>query len=63
MMLIFFPHAEGFLKVYLFLFYVWMFCLHLCLCTTCMNGGQEKASDPLELEFQIVVSHRVSVGT
>lgn len=21
-------------KIYLFLFYVWVFCLHICLCTT-----------------------------
>lgn len=40
--------------------YVWAFCLHMCICITCMSGGwrgQKKASDPPRLESQVVVSH------
>lgn len=36
-----------------------MFCLRVCLCTTCMSGahgGLERASDPLGLELQVVMS-------
>lgn len=40
-----------------FLFYVCEYCLHMCLYTTRVpgtQGGQKKASDPLQLEFQSV---------
>lgn len=36
-----------------------MFCLHVCICATCMLsafGGQKKALEPLELQLQIVLS-------
>ena len=38
-----------------FILCVWVFCLHVCLCTMCMPGayeGQKRASDALELELQ-----------
>lgn len=53
------------LKYYIidyFLFYVWVLCLHVCICTTCMpsvHRGQERVSDPLELELRMGVSHGV----
>lgn len=37
-----------------FILYTWVLCLHVCLCTTCM--------DPLELMLQTVVSHHIGVG-
>lgn len=38
---------------------IWMFCLHVCLCTTYVTSahqGQKRVSGPLKLEFQMVVS-------
>jgi hypothetical protein len=32
--------------------------LRVCVCTACVQG-QHRSSDPLELELQEVVSHRV----
>lgn len=40
---------------YLPWFYVWVFGLHICLCTTCMSGahrGEEGPSDIVDLELQ-----------
>lgn len=40
-----------------------MFCL--CVCVWCMpdsKGGQKRMPDPVELESQMVVSHRVGPG-
>lgn len=44
--------------IYLFLYYVWIFCLHICLCIlgVCARGSSKRTRDPLELEFQMVVS-------
>lgn len=45
-------------KIYLFLFYVWVFCLHICLCTTNAHSalsGRKRLLDLLELELQRVV--------
>ena len=56
-------YLESFYFKGLFFVYVWMFCLHVCLCITCMPGahrGQKRASDSLELELQMVVSHCVA---
>ena len=42
-----------------------VFCLHVCLCTACMPGigrGQKRASDPLELELEMVVGLHESAG-
>jgi hypothetical protein len=39
--------------------------LHICMCITCMpgfHGDQKRASDPLEPELQMVVSHHVGAG-
>lgn len=47
------------------LLYLWVFCLHVYLCTAGVPGaqeGQQRASDPLKLELQTVVSHYVSTG-
>jgi hypothetical protein len=44
---------------------VWVFCLHVCLCTaTHMPGAYtgQKLSDPLELELCMTVSHHLSTG-
>jgi hypothetical protein len=47
----------------LYLFYVYgCFWLHICLCAMYMpgaKGGQKRAPDPLELEFQMVVTYHV----
>ena len=42
-----------------------MFCMHVCLCcrgTSATNGGWKRASEPLELELQVVVSHHEGSG-
>lgn len=39
-----------------------MFCLYVCLCTTCMPvacESQKRVSDPLELELQVIMSCHV----
>jgi hypothetical protein len=44
---------------------VWVFCLHPCLCTTCMPEtvrGQKRESDPLDLGLQMIVSRHVCAG-
>jgi hypothetical protein len=49
----------------LFVLCVWVFCLHVCLCPTCMAGvceGQKRALDPLKLELQMLVNHYVGAG-
>lgn len=45
--------------------YMGAFCLHVCLCTKCELGaceGHKRASDPLALEIQMVVSPQVGAG-
>lgn len=40
--------------------------MHVYLCTTRVpgaHGGKKKASDPLEMELQTIVSHHVVLGT
>lgn len=42
-----------------------VFCLNICKCTVCLPGtrrGQKRVSEPLELEFQRVVSSHVNAG-
>lgn len=42
-----------------------MFCLHVCICTTCVSGasrGQKRVSDPVELELQMLLSYHVGSG-
>ena len=49
-----------------FILCVWIFCLHVCLCIMCVPGacrGQKRASDPVELELQIVVRCHVDADT
>ena len=46
------------LKIFIFILYVWLFCLIICGYTSCMPGAlgsQKRVSDPLELELQMVV--------
>lgn len=43
-----------------------MCCLHVYMCTACMlgiSGGRRRALDPLGLELQMVVNHRVGART
>lgn len=50
--------ARHFKNIYLFLCYVWIFYLHICLCIlgVCACRGPKRTRDPLELEFHVVVS-------
>ena len=41
------------LNVILFNAYLWLFCLHVCLCTC---RSQKRVLDPLELELHVVIS-------
>lgn len=44
----------------------WVFCWHVCLCSTCMPDvcrGQKRVSDSPELEVQNVMSQHVRLGT
>jgi hypothetical protein len=47
-----------FLKLYLIL-YKQVFCLHVCLYACNIHEGQKNASNFLELELQMVLSHYV----
>lgn len=49
----------------LFVFSVWVFCLHVCLCTMSMphgHKGQKRTVDTLGSKLQVVVSLLVSAG-
>lgn len=39
-------------------------CMHACMCSVCVQWkacrGEKRASDPLELEIKMTVSHHVS---
>jgi hypothetical protein len=51
---------------YFLILCVWLFCLHVYLCTMYVpgaQGGQKRALDSLELKLQTVVSHSVGAGT
>lgn len=38
--------------------YVWVFCLHVCICTMCkLNALRGQRSDPLEVELQVDGNH------
>lgn len=55
------------ITVYIFFYFVslcvWAFCLCVCSCTTCVHlRGHERASYPLGLELQMVVSHVRMLG-
>jgi hypothetical protein len=63
-------HLTGLLKSYfsLFIFILWMcmFCLHICMSTRYVPGAleiQKRILDPLELEAWMIVSHHVTSGT
>lgn len=50
-----------------FISYVWMFCLHVYLCTTrassALRRGHKRTSDPLNLELWMLVSHHMGART
>lgn len=49
-------------KTFIYLFYVFMLCLYVCLCTMCKadaNRGQKTALDTLKLKLLIFVIHSV----
>lgn len=54
----------GVVKYFLVIICIWVFCLHVCLCTTCMFGacGGQKVSEILDLELQFVVRSQVGAG-
>lgn len=55
-----------FFGFFLLVLYVWMFCLHICLCTICVlraYGDQRRALAPLNLGLQMVVSYHLGAGT
>lgn len=55
-----------FFGFFLLVLYVWMFCLHICLCTVCVPcayGDQRRALAPLNLGLQMVVSYHLGAGT
>lgn len=67
------PQFFASMKVLLFLillllfnfFCLWVFCLHVCVPTTCIpgaQGDQERAWNLLEMELQTVVKHHVGAG-
>lgn len=46
--------------------YVWMFCLHVCLCNICVlcaQRSQKRVLDTLGVELEIAVSCCVGAGT
>lgn len=50
---------------FLFILYVWVFRLHVCLCTTCLpsaHTGQKRVSGAVRLEWHTVVSCHPSAG-
>lgn len=52
-------------KIYFIILCVFVFSLHVCICTTWLpnaHRGQKRALDPLGLESQIVLSHYVCPG-
>lgn len=55
----------GFFFFYLFLLCLWVFCLHVWMCTTYVSGahgGQKGEPEPLEQELQKFISHHVGAG-
>ena len=51
--------------IYCIILYIWVFCMHMCMCTTQMPTApkdQTRASDSLRLELQMVISHYVGAG-
>lgn len=57
--------CSDFIFVLSFYFYLYVhmcFCLHVYLCAMCMPavfGGQMRASEPLDMKFQMAASHHV----
>lgn len=54
-----------FLIKFLIFLWKWVFCLHVYVCTTCMlvpSRDQKGASEHLEIELQMIVTHLVSSG-
>lgn len=60
-----FPLFVLILKLKKLIVHICVFYQHVCLCTTCVlgdRGGKKNALDPLELEFQMVVSCLMGAG-
>lgn len=48
------------ITLYLKFYFMFIFSLRICLCTTCVPGAlgdQKKVLDPLKLELQMVANH------
>lgn len=50
-----------FTDLFVYLFNVWVFCLHVCVYTTYVHAvkGQAKGLGPLRTELQMAASHHV----
>ena len=51
--------------IYVFIKCAQVFSLHVCLCTTCtqrLQRSEERASNTMELELQMIVSGHVGAG-
>lgn len=56
---------DVFLDLFVFIFCVWMFCLHVCLCTMCVSYVhriQKNTSDLPELGLQMSLIHYAEAG-
>lgn len=51
--------------IFIFIFFAWVFCLHVCICSICFldtHWGEKKASDPLRLVLWTAVNLPESAG-
>lgn len=57
-------HKFLFLKLLIkcFLFYMYVFCLHICKCTTCLSSTQGGSLIPWDWKVQMVVIHCGGTG-
>lgn len=54
-----------FFLIYNFIFCIWGFCLHVCLCPICMpcaGGSKKMVVDPLGLGLHRLLRHHVGAG-
>lgn len=51
--------SHGFIFLYSKFYFMCLFCLHICLSTWCLPGGQKVGLDAPELELETVVSSQV----
>lgn len=53
------------LGLFIFILWICMFCLHICMSTICVPGAleiQKRTLCPLELELWMIVGHHVGSG-